>query len=264
MLIFPNFVCLLKMDVLTKDHDLNTNLVVFLALLLIMAIVIVVLLLQVLKLKKEKSELTNAPPREHVINTAMEAVLFKNKLNPHLLRNALNAIQSHAYQSYYALDKLSSVLDYILYESDGQFVSLKDELEFALNLIEINRLKTSPLFDLHVKNKVDLTNPAFSHARIAPFISINPIENAFKHADLQSEGAFISVSFELKDGWFLLSVSNKISSKPFQRNGKGGLGNKAFQNRLDMIYPRNYDLKETSDGEIFHTLLKIKLVSDDA
>lgn len=76
------------------------------------------------------------------------------KLDPHLLKNALNAIQSHAYQSYHALDKLSNVLDYILYETDGTFVKLKDEIAFAQNLIEINKLKISPLFDLHIRKKL--------------------------------------------------------------------------------------------------------------
>lgn len=42
---------------------------------------------------------------------------LESKLNPHLFKNILNSIQSHAYQTYFALDKLANVLDYILYES---------------------------------------------------------------------------------------------------------------------------------------------------
>ena len=63
------------------------------------------------------------------------------KLNPHLFKNILNSIQSHAYQTYFAIDKLANVLDYILYESRKEFVSPKEEIEFALNLIEINKIK---------------------------------------------------------------------------------------------------------------------------
>ena len=40
-----------------------------------------------------------------------------SRLNPHLFKNILNSVQSHAYQTYFALDKLANVLDYILYES---------------------------------------------------------------------------------------------------------------------------------------------------
>ncbi|MGH2624076.1 MAG: histidine kinase, partial [Sphingobacterium sp.] len=116
------------------------------------------------------------------------------KLDPHLLKNALNTIQSHAYQSYYALDKLSNVLDFMLYESDLKWIQLKDEIAFAQNLIEINRLKVSPLFDIHVRLRV----PKEAENLLIPrFISINPIENAFKHAELQADDSFISVVYEV-------------------------------------------------------------------
>ena len=45
------------------------------------------------------------------------------KLNPHLLRNILNSIQSHAYQTYFSLHKLSNVLDYLLYETRNRYVT---------------------------------------------------------------------------------------------------------------------------------------------
>jgi len=187
----------------------------------------------------------------------MVADVIKYKLDPHLLKNALNAIQSHAYQSYYALDKLSNILDYILYESDTNFVRLKEEIAFAENLIEINRLKISPLFDLHVRKKIP---EGCGDLLIAPFISINPIENAFKHADIQSENSFISVIFEVKDHLFLLSVSNKIQPKVIGgEHQRGGLGNKALKNRLDRIYGEHYRLTTETDGDVYQVRLEIKL-----
>ena len=87
---------------------------------------------------------------ENKINS-VELEDLKYKINPHLFKNILNSIQSHAYQTYFSLDKLSNVLDYILYETDKRFVSVKEELHFALNLIEINKLKLSPLFDIKIK-----------------------------------------------------------------------------------------------------------------
>ena len=83
------------------------------------------------------------------------------KLNPHLFKNILNSIQSHAYQTYFALDKLSNVLDYILYESRRKFVSPKEEIGFALNLIEINKIKLSPLFELKVKTRINDSEPLY-------------------------------------------------------------------------------------------------------
>jgi len=187
---------------------------------------------------------------------------FNYKLDPHLLKNALNAIQSHAYQSYHALDKLSNILDYILYESDSRFLPLKEEIAFAENLIEINRLKISPLFDLHVRNRI---SEECAELPIAPFVTINPIENAFKHADVQNENAFISVVFEAKDGVFLLSVSNRIQPRAVvNANRKGGLGDQAFKERLQRIYGQNHRLTTETDGDVYHVKLEIKLHAEDA
>ncbi len=210
--------------------------------------------------KKEVRKLNEKIDKNKMAGTEAVADLFKYKLDPHLLKNALNAIQSHAYQSYYALDKLSNVLDYILYESDTRFVRLKEEIAFAENLIEINRLKISPLFDLHVRKKIP---EECGDLMIAPFISINPIENAFKHADIQSENSFISVIFEVKKDLFLLSVSNKIQPDVIGGSSqRGGLGNKAFKNRLDRIYGQHYRLTMETDGDAYQVRLEIKLHAD--
>lgn len=182
------------------------------------------------------------------------------KLDPHLLKNALNAIQSHAYQSYHALDKLSNVLDYILYETDGTYVKLKDEIAFAQNLIEINKLKISPLFDLHIRKKI---SAEAGEMLIAPFMTINPIENAFKHADVQNENSFISVVFEVIDDYFHLTVSNRIMQKQKIDSSLGGLGNKTFSKRLKNIYGTEYSLNTEQKENIYTVTVKIKLYQND-
>lgn len=190
----------------------------------------------------------------------LELQNIKYKLNPHLFKNTLNSIQSHAYQTYYSLDKLANVLDFILYESDRKYVSLKEELDFAMSLIEINRLKTSPLFDLRIKNKIDETNPFYTQELIAPLITVDLIENAFKHADLQNTDAFIAITFELKDNEFSLSVSNKISPKVPMKKSNSGFGKENLKKRLDIIYKNNYVLEQSTEGEIYIAHLKINLL----
>jgi LytS/YehU family sensor histidine kinase len=190
---------------------------------------------------------------------SLELERIKYKLNPHLFKNILNAIQSHAYQTYYALDKLSNVLDFILYESDRRFVSLKEEVEFALSLIEINRLKVSPLFDLRIKNKIDGDAPFYEQELVAPLITIDLIENAFKHADLQNEQAFISIIFELKEGIFTLTVSNKISPVSPIEKERSGLGRAGLQKRLSILYKDHYQLDQFVEGDVYIARLKLNL-----
>lgn len=180
-------------------------------------------------------------------------------LNPHLFKNILNSVQSHAYQTYFALDKLANILDYILYESKNKFVTPKEEIEFAKDLIEVNKIKLSPLFELTVKTKIDETSSLYSQKILAPLISIDLIENAFKHADLQSPDAYISIVFEFKDNIFGLIVSNKISPKMSLKKEKGGIGAISFEQRLNILYKGCFELERLIDDDAFIARLKIDL-----
>lgn len=185
---------------------------------------------------------------------------IESRLNPHLLKNILNSVQSHAYQTYHAIDKLSNVLDYILYDSRNKFVTPKQEVEFALNLIEINKIKLSPLFDLKVKLKINENEPLYHQHLLAPFISTDLIENAFKHADLQSPGAFISVIFEFTDNTFGLTVANKISVKSPIKKEKSGFGTEALEQRLKIIYNDHFKYDRFTEDNVYIAHLKINLI----
>jgi len=185
---------------------------------------------------------------------------LESRLDPHLFKNVLNSIQSHAYQTYFALDKLANVLDYILYESRNKFVSPKEEIDFAMNLIEINKIKLSPLFELKVKAKINDHEPLYSQRVLAPLISIDLIENAFKHADLQSPDAFISIVFEFTDNSFFLTVSNKVSAKAGMKKQRSGLGIETLEQRLKLIYKEGFKLDRFIEDDAYIAHLKINLL----
>lgn len=190
---------------------------------------------------------------------AIELENIDTRLNPHLFKNILNSIQSHAYQSYYTIEKLSNVLDYVLYQTPKKYVTPRDEINFIKNLIEINKIKLSPLFDLRTKISVDERDFFLERKVIAPLVTIDLIENAFKHADTQSEDAFISIVIELKDGFFNLSVSNKISQKSPLKKESSGIGVNNLEKRLKRLYEDRYKLTKTIDDKTYAVSLKIKL-----
>lgn len=197
------------------------------------------------------------------LESQMNSVQLENlesRLNPHLFKNILNSIQSHAYQTYFALDKLANVLDYILYESKNKYVTPKEEIDFALSLIEINKIKISPLFELKVRTKIDETESLYEQRLLAPLISIDLIENAFKHADLQSEDAFISIVFEFKNNTFSLSVSNKISAKSPIKKDKSGFGSETLEKRLQILYKDHFKLDKFIEDDVYIAHLKINLL----
>lgn len=230
------------------------------AVLLALGIAVFVL---VVKLKKANSRAQQFENRHNELElrvNGLQLQTLESKLNPHLFKNILNSIQSHAYQTYHALDKMANVLDYILYESQQKFVSPKEEMEFAMNLIEINKIKISPLFDLKVKSKINENEPLFEQAILAPMISIDMIENAFKHADLKSPDAFISIVFEFKNDTFILTVSNKISNQKKLQKPNSGIGANTLQQRLDIIYGTSHKLEKFIENDVFVAHLKINLL----
>lgn len=245
---------------MNKIQDNNVAIYVFLTIILLLVIVLcylVYLLIQSGKAKKnveEKFYLLEMKVNDLQLET------LESKLNPHLFKNILNSIQSHAYQTYFALDKLANVLDYILYESQKKFVTPKEEIEFALNLIEINKIKVSPLFELKVKTKINEGEMLYEQRLLAPLISIDLIENAFKHADLQSADAFISVLFEFKDNCFFLTVSNKISDKKALKKERSGIGANTLEQRLKIIYKNQFKLDKFVENDVYIAHLKINLL----
>jgi len=244
------------------DNTQGNNSIVYI-LLVIILVFIVVLCYLVYRLMESGKAKKNVEEQfdllEMKVNN-LQLETLESKLNPHLFKNILNSIQSHAYQTYFALDKLANVLDYILYESPKKFVTPKEEIQFALNLIEINKIKVSPLFELKVKTKINDGEKLYEQNLLAPLISIDLIENAFKHADLQSADAFISILFEFKDNCFYLTVSNKISKKKALKKERSGIGATTLEQRLNIIYKNQFKLDKFVENDIYIAHLKINLL----
>ncbi|WP_336959537.1 histidine kinase [Chryseobacterium contaminans] len=211
------------------------------------------------KLKQSNTKLSES---NKIIEQRLNEVRLEHigtKLNPHLFKNILNSVQSHAYQTYMSLDKLANVLDYILYESNNKYVSPKEELNFALSLIEINKIKVNPLFDFRIKFKINKTDSIYEEKVFAPLISVDLIENAFKHTDFLVQDSFISIFMELENRIFTMKVSNKASLKNNLEKEKSGFGSQSLDQRLKMIYNTHYQLEKSSKNGIFTAELKINL-----
>jgi LytS/YehU family sensor histidine kinase len=229
---------------------------------LILLVVYLSFRLQSAENKKRKIETMFNSIEEQLHNFQQDTIDVK--LNPHLFKNILNSIQSHAYQTYFTIDKLANVLDYMLYNSHKKYVTPKEEIEFALNLIEINRIKLSPLFELKVKIKVNENEPLYSQNVMAPMISVDLIENSFKHADIQNPNSFISITYGFDDSIFSLTVANKISPKEPLKKEKSGIGINLMEQRLRLIYQENFSFDSFVENNVFITHLKINLLEHKA
>jgi two-component system, LytTR family, sensor kinase len=199
---------------------------------------------------KRKAEIENA-------NISTELSFLRQQVNPHFLFNSLNSIYSLALsKSDATLDailKLSSLLRYMLYETEKPLVRISDELNAITDYVELHKLR--------ITEKVKLTyncngNPG--EALIAPFILIPIIENAFKYGTDSTHDSFIEIIVDIAEQKLNLKVSNTVVKQTdVQQNS--GIGLKNIKRRLDLLYPEMYKLDINSQDSIFIVELEIKL-----
>ena len=102
---------------MNKIQENNTMIYMFLIIILILIIALCYLVYLLIKIGNSKKKVEEKFHFLEMKVNNLQLETLESKLNPHLFKNVLNSIQSHAYQTYFALDKLANVLDYILYES---------------------------------------------------------------------------------------------------------------------------------------------------
>ena len=169
--------------------------------------------------------------------------VLKNQLNPHMLFNSLNTLQSlvrenqNKAQDY--IQELSRVLRYTLQSNDSQSVSLREEMDFASAYIFLlkMRFENNLQFDIQI-------NKSFETYHLPPMAVQVLIENAVKHNEISNRKPLtIHVSTDT-EGY--LSVSNPIQSKWTATPGTGiGLVNLA--KRYHLLFKQ--DIQITEDKE---------------
>lgn len=182
---------------------------------------------------------------------------LKFTLNPHSFRNTLNSIQHVAQRTLNSVENLSVILDYMLYETKDKYVPIEKEIDFAKKYFNLYKLKVSPLVTARFQIDDRFSDVEHQSLQIAPLITAHFIENAFKHADLEIDSAFIELKLELvPPNSAIYSVRNKIN--PSRKvNPKGGIGARNFEDRLEILYPEKHYLDTTIEGGIYSSHLKI-------
>src|SRR6056297_679283 len=112
-----------------------------------------------------------------------ELDFLKAQLNPHFLFNILNMAFSSATshgdeRTADMIEKLSSLVRYMLYESNVDKIELSKEVEYIENYINLQKLRLSA--DLPVNINFSIKGDIHKN-KIAPLILIPFVENAFKY-----------------------------------------------------------------------------------
>ncbi|MEO0895661.1 MAG: histidine kinase [Bacteroidota bacterium] len=186
-------------------------------------------------------------------NQKSQLSLLRSQLNPHFLFNSLNNIYSLIYSksdhSLIAVEKLSGILRYGLYTREEK-VSLAKEIDYLKDYIDLENLRYPKGIDLKWKQ-----DQGIEQLKIAPFLLIPFVENAFKHGALKAHPLEISLEKNLTH--FIFTCANKV--KPKEKHKVGGIGLDNLNQRLKLFYPEQHELNIDQAEDHFHVELKILL-----
>ena len=200
----------------------------------------------------EKKELERSKAKAELLN-------LKYQLQPHFLFNILNSIYSLALlksdDAPNGILKLSNVMRYVVQESSKDFVDLSKEIEYIKDYIALQLVRTDSSLDFNYTEIGDLKN-----LKIAPFILVNFIENAFKYGFNAEENSKISVKVIVQEGVLNFVVFNKIVNTNVNEENSLKVGLKNTFEHLNQVYPEKHTITINENDEEYEVDLKINLI----
>lgn len=184
---------------------------------------------------------------------------LRSQINPHFLFNALNslyalALKENSEQTADGIQKLGDMMRFMLHENNHERITLKSEVEYLHNYVEIQRMRLDENQDIEIR--INIQEPE-REIFIAPML-LNPfIENAFKHGISFQNPSWIYITLTMDANRIYFKVHNSFHKQtgidPEER--MGGIGLENVRKRLDLIYPDNHVLDiQKSESDFFVAL----------
>jgi LytS/YehU family sensor histidine kinase len=190
----------------------------------------------------------------------IEIALLKSQLHPHFLFNTLNNIYSLAIKGSEktadSILKLSSLLDYLVYQTNRDRIPIQSEIALIQNYLELEKLRYGDALQL----QLNIQN--LEETVTAPPLIILPfVENCFKHGGKNEHGIFeIRIDLKLQTDTLHFTVVNSIREERSDKDkNRVGIGLKNIRDRLNHHYPGKFTLDVKTQTEYFVVELLIEL-----
>ncbi len=211
------------------------------------------LLLEFIQIQAVKAE-------EHQEQLQSELSFLRSQISPHFIFNVLNSIvylvrtKAHKEAEDVTL-KLSSLMRYMLYDSDQTMIPLSKELEYLKNYIDLQETRFGE--DISIEF---IQEGMVRSCMIEPMLLIPFVENAFKHGLNQVLNPTIQIFIKINDGLLEFSVVNKIGETNHESNEpSSGIGLKNVTRRLQLLYPDKHNLQISDQKGVFKVQLNMTL-----
>lgn len=198
-------------------------------------------LIFIAKLKNEKSK--------------VELMLLKSQVSPHFFFNMLNnlygLVSKDAGKAQELILKLSDLMRYSIYESENETVTLKEEVDYLKNYIELHKMR------YHKNIVVNFNCDIDDNKRVTPLLFIILLENAFKHGvEKLRENANVTINIVSSESDIKFTIENNVDR--FENfKSEPGIGLKILKRRLELIYPNKHNLLFSSTESNFSAQLTL-------
>lgn len=209
-------------------------------------------LLQVSLIKNKKNKLEKE-------KLSTELNFLRSQINPHFLFNCINNL-------YFQIDRknevarntlfgFSEILRYQLYDCEKPTVPIEKEVDYLTNYINLQLLRKDKLLNCSFE-----VEPTVKNFEIAPLLIIPFIENAFKHVSNKTDKEnLLSVSLNKNETHFFLNIINDKDHFSERKKGPKGIGIQNVKRRLELLYPKKYELTIRNEPIKYEVILKINL-----
>jgi len=187
--------------------------------------------------------------------------LFQSQFDPHFMFNTINNLYAlsllNPAKTNEVIDRIKTVLNFIIEEIQKDFVDLQQELTLVENYIQLEKLRYGK------RLKVDIVREGeIQTCKIPPMILFTLTENCFKHGSSLDAGTpWIKIHVKTQLNNIVLSAENskpKTKLKTIKETKEIHQLNN-LQKRLQLIYtPEGFDLKIQDNKDSFKVEIELK------
>ena len=194
-----------------------------------------------------------------------ELEYLKYQVNPHFFMNSLNNIHAlidiNKNKAQAAVQELSGMMRYLLYDKASMFVPLEKEISFLKNYIELMRLRYTDKLELCT----DFTTEP-QGVFVPSLLFTQFVENAFKHGVTYTKKSMIDMSLKVDEaaGCVLFACRNTVPDtvKASSLPSEGGIGIENTKKRLELLYDGKAELSISNVDGWYNVELKIPIQYD--
>ena len=172
---------------------------------------------------------------------------LKAQMNPHFIFNSLNSIQSIVNNGEVELAneyivQFSTLIRQSLNYSNIDYITVRDEVDFLHNYIQLEQLRFENIFDYSIVVSDDINS---SETLLPPMMLQIYVENAIRHGIVPlKNGGFVSVLFELEGEYLKCSIDDN------------GVGRKEEKINKNKIYTSRGTQLNEERAEMYQTILE--------